>query len=240
MNKKLTYAGFMVPFDILLDTRLGSLAKHDPELAANLDHHAYRKRQNDKFGELTLQQFKDIYAKRDNEVAQLSVLTAFVDVLRKIVQTMALGNGTEFHPEMPRIYINMHPYVFTEEEEAELGLIVANLIKTEYVEIELISMAPEELTPEFCLEHFKFMVMYSDYSSWFDHHRKELQKGLLKTIVLFAPAIFDNEIPSADALEESMKGVGIHPIEMTELSVKDWIDLTFIDVKYFSIVDIAA
>ena len=67
-----------------------------------------------------------------------------------------------------------------------------------------------------------------------------MQKGLLKTIVLFAPAIFDNEIPSADALEESMKGVGIHPIEMTELSVKDWIDLTFIDVKYFSIVDIAA
>ncbi len=238
MAKQLTFSGFMIPLDILLDTRMGTIGKMNLELAGKLNTHAYRNRQNDDFEGISREEFKAAYAKRDVETLQHSLVTAFPPVLRRIVQEMALGDGTEFHPEMPRIYINTWPYQLAEEELTELGLIMASILNTPFVEIELINKSLEELTPEYCLDMFKFMAMYLEYNAWLDLHRFALHKNSMEHVVLFAPAMYDNAIPTAARIEETMKTVGLHPIEMHEQTAKEMIDLTLIDVKYFSVIEV--
>lgn len=237
MTTKFKYSGFMVPLDVILDTRLGTIAKHDQALAQELASQGYRNRQNDDFGRMDRKTFAEAYKKRDKETLQHSVVTAMMPVLRDIIQSAALASGQDksVHPELPKLYINLHPYVLTEEEEKELGTIVVNLIRTENIEVELINVSPEDLTPEYCLERFNFMVMYSDYNAWMDLHRYELFKKKYCHIVLFAPALFDNDLPEQQAVIETVKSVGVHPLEMIEQAGKELIDLTLIDVKYFSI-----
>jgi hypothetical protein len=237
MTTKFKYSGFMVPLDVILDTRLGTIAKHDPALAQELAASDYRNRKNDNFGRMDRKTFAEAYKKRDKETLQHSVVTGILPVLRDIIQSAALSSGQDksVHPEMPKLYINLYPYVLDEEEEKELGMILVNLIRTDSIEIELFNASPEELTPEYCLERFNFMVMYSDYNAWMDLHRYELFKKKYCHIVLFAPALFDNELPSEQAVVDTVKSVGLHPLEMLEQTAKELIDLTLIDVKYFSI-----
>ena len=238
MPKNLTFSGFMIPLDILLDTRMGTIGKMNLELAGKLNTQAYRNRQNDEFEGITRQEFNAAYAKRDVETLKYSIITAFPAVLRRIVQEMAISDGTEFHPEMPRIYINTWPYQLDEEEETELGMCMAAILNTPFVEIELIHKSLEELTPDYCLGMFKFMAMYLEYNAWLDLHRFALHKNSMKHIVLFAPAMYDNDIPSEERFQETIKTVGLHPIEMHEQAAKEMIDLTFIDVKYFSVIEV--
>ena len=238
MSKKLTFCGFMVPVDIILDSRMGTIAKMDMELASNIDPEAYRTRLNDQFGTITREAFKEAYALRDTDTLSLSIATAFIPVLRRIIQEMAMGDGKDFHPEMPKLYINTYPYLFTDEEISELGLIVTNLINTEHVELEIIHKSLEELTPEYCLANFRFMAMYMEYNAWLDHHRFALHKTKMEHIVLFAPAMFDHDIPTPERMRETLETVGMHPIEMHEQTAKELIDLNLIDIKYFSLVDL--
>lgn len=235
MSSTFKYAGVYVPLDVLLDTRLGTIAKEDPDMAAGLAETNYRNRQNDDFDAITRMRFKELYAKRDKDTLKLSLVTEFVSILRETLQSMAVSGGTEKHPQMPKLYVNLHPYQLDEEEESELGIILHNLIVMEGLEIELISKPMEELTPEYCLDHFVLMAMYLDYNQWLDHHRFALHKQSCRHIVLMVPAMYDKSLPTEEQLKEAIKWVGVHPLEMLEINAKEFVDLTMIDPKYFSV-----
>lgn len=234
--KKLKYTGFYAPFDLLLDTRMGTLSLMNEEVAASVDLKEYRNRQNDKFPPFSIQEFKDAYAKRDLTTLQYSLPTAFMPILRNEMQRSSMTNGKEFTPEMPRLYVNTYPYQLTEELEKELGLIVVNLLRMENIEVELITKSLEELTPEYCREHFSFMAMYMEYNAWLDIHHKTMA-GVTDHILLFAPAIYDGEVATEEQIRRTISEVGMHPLEMIEFNGKQFIDMVLIDIKHFSLME---
>ncbi len=235
--KKLKYSGYYAPLDLLLDTRMGTLARMSEEVAANLDLKWYRERQNDRFEPFTLQEFNDAYAKRDTETLKFSLPTPFFQILRDEIQRSSMSNGKEFTPEMARVYVNTYPYELDEAEVTMLGTILVNLFRTEDIEIELISKSLEELTVDYCLDNFVFMAMYQEYHNWMDLHYLSMKEKRAAGILLMAPAIFNREMPTDEEIKASVAEVGLHPLEMIEMQAKELVDLTLIDIKHFSVIE---
>lgn len=237
--KKLKCSGYYVPLDLLLDTRMGTLSRMNQVLAAAMNLKTYRNRMNDKFEGYTMEQFREAYAKRDKETLKYSLPTAFMNLLRQEVQRGSMANGKEFSPDMPKVYVNIWPYELDDVEIVELGTILVNLIRTEGIEIEIINMSLEELTPQYCRENFVFMSMYLEYNAWFDYHaqHKNLDNSVIKHILMMVPGMFDKEIPSDADVKRTYLEVGVDPLSMIEIEAKEFVDLVMIDSKHFSIME---
>ena len=230
-DEKLKPAVVYVSLDCLLDTRLGTLALHDEQLAINALLNGYVKRDTDSFDGLSQEQFAKLYAKRDVETLQRSVLTNMILVLKGIVKGTyddlfagGQNSGVEF-------VINTHPYDLSDEE---IDLIIKSIsVKTfKSATIKAIRISDEFLTPSYCKDNFAMMIMYS-YVQWFEMHVKAFETTQMPTVAVIAPALY-SKVPSKDEFEE-MKAENMHPFRAAEISVAPLFCLRLLDAEMFSI-----
>lgn len=226
--------GIYVELDVLLDTRLGTLAKLDPKLADTALDGNYHSRRDDNFPGVDIQAYKDAYANRDVETLALSTVTNAVLLIKNLASTLNEQAVARPYHDGVRITVNVYPYQLSGEEcEAIQKAILIWLGNSSPVD--LISVAPIDLTPSYCKGQYSMMIMY-EYEQWMEMQTKAFEKTRIPEITLFVPAIYFNKTPTDQELESATRD-GAHPQMAIEMLASPLVELRLIDVKYFSIIE---
>lgn len=227
-----TYQTIYVSLDALLDTRIATVARIDQELAAKALLGNYHKREIDDFEGIDRQQFLDLYRKRDMETLAAARPTGFLFGLNDMLRQLSEQALTQPFHDGGHVVVNTHPYELTEEEISELGKSIAIWVG-DHAKVELIHLSDEELTPAYCKARFSLMVMY-EYENWMNVHSEAFKRCRLPTVMLMAPAIYFNKVPTKEELERELKE-SMHPLRALEWLASPIIELKLMDVTLFSI-----
>jgi len=222
-----------VELDVLLDTRLGTVARLDEEAAKSLLEKDYHTRESDIFKGVNNEEYISLYSKRDTVTLAHSAITESIILIRHLLGVY--GRQLINHPlrgEL-KLTVNTYPYVLTEEELSEIGLAVKEWIQ-DLARVEIVTIPTKDLTPAHCKRAYNVMMIY-DHPGWMNTHTEAFNTTLLPEVTLFAPAIYFKPPPTK---EEVMKHIQelMHPMEALEKLASPIINLTLIDVKYFSVI----
>ena len=237
MSKSKKLEEIYVDLDVLLDTRLGTLARMDSSLAEKVASDPnYRSRRTDAFeilDEQQLLQFRELYKNRNADTIKRSMVTNGIQLLKETVKLLAEQAVVRPYHDGSKVVVNMWPYTETlsEEEYIEIGKAITVWMGGS-TPVELFTTAPENLHPELCKNTYAMMIKY-DYEDWMNLQTDAFRKSRLPDMTLLAPAVFlknytDEEIKKVT--KESM-----HPIQELEMLASPLISLTLIDVAYFSL-----
>lgn len=220
-----------VDLDCLLDTRIGTLAKMDPDLAAQVLANGYHQRTDDFFPGVDPEAYRQAYASRDADTLMLSLFTNIITFLQACVKSatdeVVLGgqnNGLD-------IVINVYPYEL-EPEETEL---IALALKAKLFGVPNIrtTFTPDEfLTPAYIKETFGMMIRY-DFEPWLEKQAKALEATRMPAVTMITPALY-RKLPTAKELEE-LKAEKVHPFRAVEIALAPVMGVRLLDAEVFSL-----
>lgn len=219
----------LVDLDSLLDTRLGTIARIDPDLVFyNIANFKYYNRDEDIFDNIDKDVFRKLYQERDKETLKLSPATQFCRELGKIAVDLSVDSHSQPMRGKAEIFINVYPYHLTDDEMIEIENSIL-YYTGETLPVHAIRKRPEEITPRFLKNDFSLMIMY-DYAPWLELHANDLEKTPLPEVTLLSPRIFYKDKPTQAELDEL--GVDLEaPFVAMELMLKPMINLELVDVS---------
>lgn len=183
----------LASLDEIFDSRIGTLQVHRPDLVTQemVDRYVYRP--NDRFGDLSVQQFRELYNQRDVNVLMHSPLCEAV----KLIQKLCVGAGVQYittpFVDSIRLLINTHPYQLTDAERGEI-LTQLESIFTQDVNLELVDMNIDQLTPAWCRDQLDYWLCY-EYDYWVAKHMVELLAKPALGMTVITPAMLKSEMP---------------------------------------------
>ena len=227
--------GIYVELDVLLDTRLGTIARLDDDAALKtLQSGGYHAREIDSFDFVDMNEYKALYAQRDADTLSKSMLTGAIPFLRDV--TAALAEQAQIRPyhNGGKLVVNTHPYTSTlsSGELDEIGRAIAARMHG-HAPVELVDISPESLTPYHCKQSYAMMMVY-DFGAWMEMHSDAFRTTRLPEVTLFSPRLY-NERPREDELQIVTKEL-MHPMKAVELMASPIISLKLMDIKHFSVV----
>lgn len=221
--------------DCIVDTRMGTIARLDPKLAKVLLENGYRERIIDVFEGLDMVAYRELYARRDQVTLSRSFQTGVFTLLRDIVKELVGQTVKRPYHDGVRLIVNYWPYRLTPQEVAAYQ---ANIFQGlgRICQVFLRSISPTEMSPRYVKNNYSLLITY-DYDSWMSLHAKGFEKIRCPQVALFAPAMFfKDELPDPDALGE-LRNENMHPFRAVEAGASPLIELSLLDVSYFSVVD---
>jgi hypothetical protein len=224
--------GIYVPLDVLLDTRLGTLALIDPELPAKALANNYHHRRDDNFPGIDSEKFKEAYKQRTWETLANSTITNAVMFIKHLASLMNEQAVSRPYHDGVKITINTYPYILTTEERVGIQAAVSFWLGGT-APVDVINIPLHELTPSFCKARFSLMFMY-DYEEWMEVQANAFQSVRIPDITLFVPALYFNKTPTDSELETVTRD-GAHPQMAIEMLASPLVELRLIAVEYFSI-----
>lgn len=223
-----------IELDTLLDTRIGTISQHRPELAPKLlNSGKYSQRIIDRFGDISPEQFDALYAKRDIETLKHSLLTNLPFFLQRIIKDCIVhASMTKIDQELKYV-INVFPYNFDDHELLEMLAACVRYHTLDTVAIEIVRIPPDKLTPSLIKEEYDIMIMYR-YQEWLYMHREELDRVRCPAVTLVVPQLFYRELPDREVLAECRK-LNKDPMAIAEEQLAGHIRLKTMDVSLFCI-----
>lgn len=220
--------------DVILDTRLGTLATLGDEHAVSaLNSGVYHKRGIDEYVGITIEAFKAAYAKRDIDTLKRSVLTNMVFFLRRLIKDSLLTAVIQQKVEKMCFTINVYPYDFSDPDLVEMLIGCIRFHTYSASSVRIVSIPNEDLTPEFCVQSFQIMIRY-DWVSWIDKHREFFEKKGIPGMTVIVPEIFYDAIPDQDDIDRlDLKKK--NPFRMTETITAPLFRLKHMPISLFSI-----
>jgi DNA-directed RNA polymerase subunit F len=223
-----------VDLDSILDTRLGTLAKMNQQVAADVLNNGYHHRKTDIFKGVDRALYLKMYAERDEETLKHSFLTNIGKHLRTTVIQVLAQAMTMPHKQEIQLLVNTYPYQMTPEVMQELQSVVSEMmghlckVKIEYIPL-------KDLTPMSVKQNVIMMVMYH-FEEWINTNIKgfaAMPAPVLTDVVLFAPALYNEELTDLQIAGTTRKAM--HPFEAVITSLLPLIHLEFLDPWYFSV-----
>lgn len=239
MATELKKQSIYVTLDSLLDTRLGTLAIHYPEIAKNVFNNNYYKREADQFENISLADFRALYKKRNVDTLMASMCTNAVVLLRNMVLELIKLKTAHPHIKEIEIVLNTHPYQLGAEERKMFGDVVRDWTGN-LASVHVTQMPDELLTPYYCSENYDTMIMY-DYEEFINIHHEALNKKPLLDVTLFVPALYFTKIPGIedqDVLSELEKSDIKHPFIATEIVLNAFFNTKLMEIAMFSIIEV--
>lgn len=234
-------SGIYVPLDVLLDTRIGTVAKlGGNDLVLQVLSGNYHSRQDDKFPGVNVEAFKSMYANRDVATLSLSTLTGALPLIERIVASlMKQALVRPFH-EGVRIVVNTYPYRLDEEDQKQvMAMLAVKMNVFSQVEIpfklETVFLSDQELTPQYCKANFSAMLMY-DYENWLKLQQEKLLRQPMPEVTLYAPALYFAQTPTDEQVRELKTQYAWSPFEAIEKAVRGGVFLQLLPVEIFSII----
>lgn len=226
--------GIYIELDCLFDTRLGTLALLDEQLATAALDNNYLAREQDVFPHIKKETFKKLYELRDVENLRLSPITTCFKLLNDLVH-----NTLKIAMDSPdctgcKIFLNIHPYKLSEEEVGDMLELVVTATRGQ-VEVEIISASPEQLTVDYCDRKFVILVMY-DYNAWLEANvvNGSFKKKNMTDAMLIGPKLYLHKVPTAKDLKQL--GVkGMTPFKAVTMLASSMIRLELMNVDIFSV-----
>lgn len=223
-----------IELDALLDTRLGLLHEHYPDLAVQvLKSGKYHKRLIDRFGSVTPKQFEELYAKRSIETLKHSILTNVPFFLQRLIKDCVVHASLTKVDQHLHYVINTWPYDFGDDALKQMLISCVSFHMLDAVDVSVIHMPPEQLTPSEIKDKYDIMIMYR-FQEWLYMHREEFKLVRCPAVTVVAPAMYYLEMPDPETIQEC-RNIGRDPIQIAEEQTAEFIRLKFMDVSLFCI-----
>ena len=225
------YSTILIELDALLDTRLALLASlGDTYLDHALSNDYYHNRISDKFGDLSIERFYELYGKRDKSILKEAFITPMGVLLKEFAfSTLKQILNTPYHYQ-PKILLNIYPYDLNEDE---IEIIIRALINVTLnkADIQVINTPYEDITPSYVKKHISSMILYNCYK-WIETHSEngKFKKTICPEVCLLGPAIYFKSYHSNNP-NEALKS-----FEAMQTLMEPLINLRLIPVENFSIV----
>lgn len=232
----MTKQRILVDLDALQDTRLGTLARIDPQAIRAMGDD-YWTRDSDNFekltgGKITNAQFQTLYKARDVETLKHSIATGTVHYLGLCTRTLqSMSTGPEQIEEIT-VTVNLHPYALTEGEQQSLleGLQTFLALSTK---VEAIFKATPDLSPEYLDQYYDAYILY-DFNEWDSYHRTSLIRHPIREFTLMAPALFlTGKEPTPEELCDE-DGRFYDPFKIVQMALYEWVILEHFPSGMFS------
>lgn len=222
MSNTIEHSTILVELDCLLDTRIGCVYKNRPDLFEHILNRKYHQRYIDNF----YPGYDSDYAKRDITILKNSAVTPVAQIIKEFSLDTYLNSLNTPFVKKPRVRINTYPYDI-QDPKWIIAAIVA--ITDKKADVEVVSMKPEEVTPQYLKNHISVVVMY-DYTKWLDMHslNENFKFGSCPSVKMMAPAIFFKEVTREDALGKD------DPFDAMEKLAQPLIDLRLLPIESFS------
>jgi len=220
----------LVSLDVLLDTRLATLAKMDIEYPSVVLENGWKTRDGD-FYEQWIPDFdRELfnthywYRGRDGDVHTNSVMSGYMS--RLIADITILRDGSESHPMAGTVAvdINIWPYKLGMVEGEQLKEVIREYIGKD-LEVGIINIAPEELTPKAIRGSWCSFSIYN-FDEWFSIHSEALLDTPIPSVICIAPRLLkkplDEDIEMDPTLEVSgalVEFLGVEWITPQEVSI---------------------
>lgn len=243
----------IVELDVLLDTRIATVARMNEEVAAKLlesclpeaDHNAkgnYHKRLDDHFEGVDYKEFMKLYSERDGEtIAKATMTNAFV-VIRHLIKKMLREEVHTHQHRNPCLYVNIYPYSMDADVLADVEAAISAQFDM-LITVELVRMSPKELTPTWLQGHVRFAMMY-EWNQWMNIHFGETveEPVVIPEVTLYGPALFEEgmlgESEYKNIVSELSREIADdpQPFRAAEIMARELVHLQLVDARIFSIV----
>jgi len=233
---------FLIELDVLLDTRLGTVALMGNELAQSLLTDAYANRISDELWLLNPSIDKDIYkrayADRDLDTLYYSAPTDATVFLNQLInERIRAANKNDAQVHGVEITINMYPYRITEGTQQDWIDNITTSLRLDKA-VTLGYYEPAMLTTEFIASNgWTVLVMY-DVATWVKEafSPQKTPRPIPRTIVI-APSL----LSSVESVKKEMEITPptkerINPFHALQMFMADVVGFKFIPTADFSLI----
>lgn len=222
----------MVMLDAILDTRLGTVLRHQPEVAAELfNNAAYYLRANDDLRQIDsrIEAFAERYRARDAQVLADSVMTPMLYMVSEMAFQFEEQRANTPYVDAVVVQLNTFPYQLDPEVEELLAGALYNYLPYDTT-LEVMRTPIETLTPAVLKSDYSCLILY-DLAEWFGQHQDALQTCIIPTVTVMAPKLHANGQP---AFGPEVFGEGfehIDPYTAIQRFVSPVVGLEFVEVR---------
>lgn len=226
-----------IDLDSLLDTRVGVVAIHSPEAATMLMQEGYWTRESDDYSELTQglvthSQFKQWWKERDKQALIAARPTNFIRILEELSEALVVSQVNLPFVSRAQYLVNYWPYQLEELEVAAIQQ-ACEILTGNVVEVKMVFMKPEQLTPQWIKREVSLLVMY-DYWSWMEAQKDNFRTHAIPEVNLLAPAVsHDRVITKEDRTVEHFGEV--NPFAVSEMVMSVYVSLQLLPPAFFSL-----
>lgn len=224
--------------DAMWDLRQGTLTRISPEFAAAVtSEESYYTRDQDVFtvGGETLRAdiYEGVRKRYAQEIVRMSLRTTIFEFLRSLCKEYIKHSVITPFMDDFALQLNAYPFVFSEEEQAELVAAIKNEVG-EGIPVEIVYHTLDELTPSVVRERYSAMVVYHWYE-WMNVHADALKRSPLLEVGVYGPRVYfldKGQIP--EDLEKELAKRNTDLFHQTELTVRPVMVLQLLPVALFS------
>lgn len=233
---------FLIELDALLDTRLGTLALIDSQLAKSFLTDDYANRISDEFHKLNpaldIDLYRRAYADRDLDTLYMSSPTDLSLFLNPLINTL-LRNAETGSPTVGKvdIEVNYYPYELTEELKAEFAqCITASLCLDQ--QVTMVYHPTAMMTTDYILGNkWTVLVMYN-LSDWHNavFGKMTTPPTPIPTTVVLAPYLVNSVDEVVKELQnEPPTKQRVTPFDAYRIMLADYIGIKFMPTADFSL-----
>lgn len=218
----------LIGLDVLLDTRLATLNRLNPEYPKKVLGANYGRRMGDFWEDyipnFPREDYNKLWENRDDETLKQSGPTAYIARMMEDSAIMVEASANHPHVDGVEIVINTYPYYLTDEKRDELKEIIHEFCSAQ-VSVKITRIPLEELTPKRIRGNYVQFVLYS-FDEWFKLHHEELLANPMPSVVCVAPALFFNKPEQA---------TGIDPLTEVSTGLMEFLSVEWVTSDYVSL-----
>ncbi len=196
----------LIELDCLLDTRIGTYVSKlgidiNEVLSKGLLWWQRMSEEPERFtdGRVTLDEYKEAYAKRDIDTLKHSFVTNVTDHLMRVSQTMRKEEFRGREIEEVIVTINYYPYQLTEEMIQGYIEAIKHTVSLDTI-VRMVSIPPEKAHPRILAETYETYMVYN-FEQWLEPFAKTLHNESKIPITVVSPAIwFNRPMPTVEDL----------------------------------------
>lgn len=225
----------LVELDAILDTRLATLAKINPEAAVKTANDLrYYDRLIDDFVEVcgvTKEEFREAYKNRDVEVLQNSVMTEIILILNEL--TLKLEMEANDTPFVSNVIVELNVFPYQLDEDDRLAIAEAVMMRCGHsTEVKCVFYHPKEMTPQAIKNRYSGMFIYN-FRDWMEHHVEAFKSFSMPRVTVMAPALFYDEIPSDDEFVKDGMRPEINAFQLSEVGAVELFALSLLPARHW-------
>ena len=229
-DNEYTTKNLYVDLDSIFDTRLPIVYYLDKSLSEDIiKDKSYFNRIIDEFGYIDKNIFKVFYKSRNKTLLTYATPTNILRLIYKYYSEVTTTNKMYGNNEPIKVYLNIYPYKLNLVETYNIMSGIKSMISKE-IDVSIISMSEEEVTPSWLLENVAGVFMYHGMD-WLERHTANfnLINSPILDVGMMIPAIISGNKKKIKMTEYADFFEGM------EKSLGTLVKLKFLPVKDFSI-----
>lgn len=225
----------LVHLDVLMDTRLGTLKRLNPDAAEAIRTSWYHKRTTDKFdrngSKINQAAYDALYRARDEETLKLSTMTQLPKYLMPLIARLTTTQGMPLLSQQFKVDINYYPYDLSEQVLAAIQVAMETYTNGA-AEINMVCYAPEDLSVSMIKASYDIVFLY-DFNEWLMQHTKEFEKMQIPEVRMVAPRLYLSDVPAHLLEKVQHEEYGWEQMSMIFMGL---VGVVFMDTNLYSIV----